>query len=124
MRGTLLAVGLGGAVGTGARAGLSLAALHMLADAAFIATLAANILGAALIGYLATRALPPVPAALLMTGFCGGFTTFSLFSLEVLVLMETSVSAALAYGAVSLVLWIAAVSAGYRLGRGQISTIR
>jgi len=119
MRGTLLAVGIGGAVGTGARIGLSLTALQMLPDAAFIATLAANVLGAALIGYLATRPLRPIAAALLMTGFCGGFTTFSLFSLEVLVLLERSIFAAVAYGVASVVLWIGAAALGYRLGQGQ-----
>lgn len=119
MRGTLLAVGIGGAIGTGARIGLSLTALHMVPDAAFIATLGANVLGAALIGYLATRTLRPVAAAFLMPGFCGGFTTFSLFSLEVLVLLERGIFAAAIYGVASLVLWIAAAALGYRLGRGQ-----
>ncbi|WFE74483.1 CrcB family protein [Roseinatronobacter sp. S2] len=124
MRGTLLAVGIGGAVGTGARIALSLAALHLLPDAAYIATLAANVLGAALIGYLATRTLRPIATAFLMTGFCGGFTTFSLFSFEVLVLLETGAVAALAYGTVSLVLWVGATAAGYRLGMGRNSATR
>jgi len=116
MRDTLLAAGIGGAVGTGARVALSLAAVNLLPDAVFIATFAANVIGAALIGYLATRALPPVASALLITGFCGGFTTFSLFSLEVLMLLERSIVAGLAYGAVSLVVWIGSVALGYRLG--------
>lgn len=117
MRGiTLLGVGIGGAVGTGARVAISLAALRVLPDAAYIATLSANILGAALIGYLATRALRPATSALLMTGFCGGFTTFSLFSLEVLILLERSLAAGLAYGAASFVAWVGAAALGYRLG--------
>lgn len=112
----LLAVGVGGAVGTGARVALSLAALHLLPEYGVLATLGANVLGAALIGFLATRAFGPVARALMMTGFCGGFTTFSLFSVEVLMLLERSVLAALGYGAVSVVLWIGAAALGYRLG--------
>ncbi len=113
----LLWVGLGGALGTGLRFGLSLLALRFMVDYAFFATLAANVLGAALIGYLAIRDLGARARALWMTGFCGGFTTFSLFSLEVVMLFERGMGIALGYGAVSLVLWLGAVWAGVVLGR-------
>ena len=113
----LLWVGLGGALGTGLRFGFSLLALRYMAEHAFVATLGANVLGAALIGYLATRDLGALARALWMTGFCGGFTTFSLFSLEVVMLFERGKGIALGYGAVSLVMWLGAVWAGVALGR-------
>jgi len=113
-----LAIGLGGALGTGLRVGLSVLALRHMPESAYLATLLANILGAALIGYLSTRALALGQKALWMTGFCGGFTTFSLFSLEIVTLLERSVPEALVYGAASLILWILAVWGGWRLGQG------
>ncbi|MGL4414586.1 fluoride efflux transporter FluC, partial [Roseinatronobacter monicus] len=86
--GVLVAIAIGGALGTGARAAISMAGMQILEENAYLATLLVNVLGAALIGYLATRALQPRAQALWMTGFCGGFTTFSLFSLEILLLLE------------------------------------
>ncbi len=116
----LLWVGLGGAMGTGLRFAFSLLALWMVAEHAYLATLAANVLGAALIGYLATRELSPTARALWMTGFCGGFTTFSLFSLEVVMLFERTAALALGYAGGSLALWLLALWGGVALGRKSV----
>ncbi len=113
----LIAVGLGGAFGTGARVSLSVAALNLIPDHTYLATLLANTLGSALIGYFAAQICSPTRQAFLMTGFCGGFTTFSLFSLEVLSLAQERVSLALGYAGISLFLWMTGVCAGYRLAR-------
>ncbi len=115
----ILAVGLGGALGTVARYLLSLGAVTLQPGAAVLATLMANILGAGLIGYLATRPLAPRARAFLMTGFCGGFTTFSMVSLELVLLIERSLALAAAYAGVSLGAWMLAVWAGYRLGHAR-----
>lgn len=118
----LLAVALGGAIGTGARFGLSLMAISMLPGHVYLATLLANSLGAGLIGYLATCRLSPILRALLMTGFCGGFTTFSLFSLEVLLLAQRDLTLAFGYAGVSVCVWLLAVGLGHKLGQRASAT--
>ena len=63
--------------------------------------------------------LPPSPAlrAVVMVGVCGGFTTFSAFSLQTLELMKGDrVGTALLNVALSVILCVAAVAAGYQIG--------
>lgn len=59
------------------------------------ATLTVNMLGSLLIGWITGVQLPAehwfnsaVCRQFMVTGFCGGFTTFSVFSLETLALLE------------------------------------
>jgi CrcB protein len=84
-------------------------------------TLAVNVAGCALIGVLAALFTPPergFPWRLfLLPGFCGGFTTFSAFSLETLGLWRTEHGdKAMLYIAASLVFCLLAVWAGLTLG--------
>ncbi|MCK9170024.1 MAG: fluoride efflux transporter CrcB [Treponema sp.] len=91
----ILYVAAGGALGSVLRYAISLVPLKT--DFPF-QTFITNIAGALLIGFIATFAVlragqtaGRVPAKLLLllkTGFCGGFTTFSTFSLETLSLFE------------------------------------
>jgi CrcB protein len=54
----------------------------------------------------------------LMTGICGGFTTFSAFSLQTLELMQAGdIAPALAYAVGSVVLCVLGTYAGWMLGR-------
>lgn len=87
---TALLVGLGGFVGTILRYGLG----RIPIDGGFpLMTMAINILGSFLIGVIAGLAqdkeiVSPNTALFFQTGLCGGFTTFSAFSLETVVLIQ------------------------------------
>lgn len=88
----LLAISLGAAAGACLRWGLGLAALRLPA-AWPLGTLAANWLGAYLIGlvfavFTAHSEWPPIYRLLIATGFLGGLTTFSTFSLEAVQLLQ------------------------------------
>jgi len=83
-------VALGGALGSVGRYGVGLALARY--ESFPIGTLMANVLGSLLIGFCAglfEGDQKSRPAALfLMIGFCGGFTTFSAFSLQSLELLR------------------------------------
>ncbi len=107
-----LAVLVGGAAGTGARAAIDLALLGTHPWQ----TLGINVVGAFALGVLVARAWPVAPEwvrAGVGTGLLGGFTTFSALALAV---ASTPDAVVLAYLAASMVLGIAAAWAGLRLG--------
>ncbi len=83
-------------------------------------TLLINVAGSLVIGVAAT-ALPAASSdvrAFLMVGICGGFTTFSSYSLQSLELLQAGrMGAALAYMAASVALCLAATATGWGLGR-------
>lgn len=113
----VLAVALGGALGSIARHVL---ALLFAGFGPGWATLAANGAGSFLIGFLWARfgAGRPLLRAFAFTGFCGGFTTFSMFSLETVALAAAEGwGPAVAGIGASLAVWLAAVALGFRLGR-------
>lgn len=91
---SLLLVGLGSALGGMMRYGVSLLRVPYPSTFPWW-TLAVNVLGSLLIGLLAGWLGPGNERSrlLLMTGICGGFTTFSAFSLESIGLFETGESA-------------------------------
>ena len=117
---TCLYVTLGGALGTLARYLLSILALPISHRFPW-ATLIANVTGCALIGFVGTLTLThgrhPLSENMrlfLMVGFCGGYTTFSAFSLQTLDLIRNGYSARAAVNvAASVVLCIFAVAAGH-----------
>jgi len=81
-------------------------------------TLSINAAGCFLIGLLAAQTLPPHFRALLVPGFCGGFTTFSAFSLEFLMLQrEQRHWEAWGYVAASIFICLLAVAAGTFCGK-------
>lgn len=117
------AVATGSAIGGTLRAIASLL-IHAHAAPGFPwGTLFANVTGSFLIGFYATLTGPDGrifastrQRQFFMTGICGGYTTFSVFSLETfeLFLRDAPGAAALNVG-VSLAGWLAAVWLGHRL---------
>ena len=93
--------------------------LQRAAGASFpVGTLVINVTGSFLLGFLlryalGTASVTPEVRALLTTGFCGGYTTFSTFSYEAVALAEDGAWARVgAYVAASVLLSIAAAFLG------------
>ncbi|MFH7827040.1 fluoride efflux transporter CrcB [Kluyvera chengduensis] len=88
----LLAVFIGGGTGSVARWLLSLK-FNPMHHAIPLGTLTANLIGAFIIGaglawFNRLPQIDPVWKLLITTGFCGGLTTFSTFSAEVVFLLQ------------------------------------
>ena len=115
----LLLVGLGGFIGSVARFLVSKLNLSWHFLSIPMGTLTVNVLGSFIIGILvgisAKSDLISTDLRLfLMVGFCGGFTTFSSFSSENLMLMQNGqVVTVLIYTALSILLGFLAVYLGY-----------
>lgn len=117
----LLWVGLGGAIGAMARHAAGAAMLATATAWRFpVGTLAVNVTGCLLIGVFAAFAetLPGLNGAarlFLVTGVLGGYTTFSAFGLEtMLMLRRGDAMLATGYVAASIVLGLAAVWLGMK----------
>jgi fluoride exporter len=128
----LLLVASGGAVGSAARYAVSGVAQRLFTSgagsgaasiAAFPAgTLVVNVTGSLLIGVLAGLAesrllLTAELRLLLVTGVLGGYTTFSAFSLETLLLLRAGqTTTALTSVGLQVLLGVAAAFAGFTMG--------
>jgi protein CrcB len=82
-------IGLGGALGSIARAWLAVAVVRITGPQFPWGTILINVLGSFVIGFFSTLtgsgsrfAVPADVRAFVMVGICGGFTTFSSFSLQ------------------------------------------
>jgi CrcB protein len=120
----LLLVALGGAVGASGRHLVGLASLRLLGPGWPWGTITANVAGGLAMGLLVgwlTAAEPPNATALrygLGVGFLGGFTTFSAFSLEVVLMLERrDWTAAATYIGVSMLGAVGAVILGLMIAR-------
>jgi len=112
----ILLIGIGGAAGSIARFLLQ----RWLNDSFPIGTLTVNIAGCFIIGILWAIAIKNNWSTnyrlFLMTGFCGGFTTFSAFTLESILLLQNSrYLFFIIYIFSSLVLGLLATFAGYKM---------
>jgi CrcB protein len=119
----VLAIAAGGAVGALLRYWTSTAVHSRLGTAFPYGTLAVNILGSLLMGFLyiwliERMAAGPALRAFLLIGVLGAFTTFSTFSVETLNLMEAGHPArALANVLVSVIVCVAAAGLGILAAR-------
>ncbi len=119
----VLAVAVGGAFGCALRYLTTLGAARLVGVGFPVGTLLVNVAGCLLAGLffgLAEErvALSPVVRLLVMTGFLGGFTTFSAFSLETVnLLRDGSWAIAAASLIANNVVGIGAALAGIYLGR-------
>ena len=118
-----LIVFLGGGLGAAARHGVNMIVAGMLGTSFPFGTQAINVIGSflmgAMVGYFAFRGEASQHWRLfLTTGILGGFTTFSAFSLETVLLYERgqSVSAAI-YVVTSVVLSVAGLMGALSLLR-------
>ena len=114
---TTLAVAVGGVVGVLARWGLTRLTLH--SDALLWTTVGINVFGSFLLGLLvAEHWFSRDLREGLGVGLLGGFTTFSTFSVQVVLEVDGGrPGTALACVVGSVVGGIAAATAGYMLGR-------
>ena len=123
MIGVVLAVAGGGALGSLLRFATANWVTAHWPQHFFLATLAVNLVGCLLIGYLFGLFLlrPDLPLELragLIVGFLGGLTTFSSFSLDTLRLLESGqLATALGYALASVVISLLATWAGLALNK-------
>lgn len=114
-----LLVALGGGIGASGRYLLSSYALRQFGPGFPIGTMAANIIGSALmgvlVGWLAFKGAEGGQGIRLFlgVGLLGGFTTFSAFSLESFIMLEKkSYGAFMGYVSASVMLSLAALALG------------
>lgn len=114
---TTLLVAAGGTLGVLARFGISRLTIH--SEALIWSTVAINVVGSLLLGLLVAGAwFDRDIREALGVGFLGGLTTFSTFSVQVVLETEAGeMGRALAYLVVSVVGGLAAAGVGYALGR-------
>lgn len=117
-------IAIGGALGAIIRYAVSVQMIRLAGPGFPWGTFCVNVVGSFLMGVLAALLLRRGDAGLshlapfLMTGILGGFTTFSAFSLETLVLIERGrPGLALLYAGGSVAAGLAAVMAGIWLFR-------
>ena len=120
----VLLVAVGGALGASGRYGLSALTLRHFGPGFPVGTLAANIIGSALmgllVGWLAFKGAEASQSLRLFmgVGLLGGFTTFSAFSLESFLMLEKKqYGALLGYVSASLFISLAALALGLWLSR-------
>ena len=115
----LFLVGIGGFIGSIIRYKAGVLIMSRTQSTFPFGTFFVNLAGAFLIGLFISSALKSQQTAmlLLVTGFCGGFTTFSTFALENLKLVQSGQwSVLMSYTLLSLLGGIGLCWAGYQVG--------
>lgn len=121
-----LAVALGGALGALARYLVSASLAFVTVGGIPIGIITVNVLGSFLMGVLVAIltnvwAPPEEIRSMLTVGLLGGFTTFSVFSLDVVMLVDRGrIDLAALYAVASVVLSVGALFVGLRLVRAVL----
>lgn len=118
----VLLVGAGGFAGSVCRYLVSVGLAALPFSTAFpVSTLTVNIAGSLLIGFFMSLTSHNWLIFIGMVGFCGGFTTFSTFSAEILAMAKASQwMMAAGYALLSVVACVAATALGLWLGKTLI----
>ena len=120
----LVFIALGGAIGACLRYLMTIGMSRLVGGGYPWGTLAANVVGSlamgALVGWLMRRGGDGETLRLFLgVGLLGGFTTFSTFSLEVMLLWQRGeAGSAITYAAASVMLSVLALIAGLVIARG------
>jgi CrcB protein len=119
---SLLVVALGGALGSVLRYLVGLAFLRAGVTALAVATFTVNVTGSLALGFLARYLAPPHGSTTmflaLTVGLCGGYTTFSTFTLDMFTLAERGAAGrAVLYALASVAVSYAALALGYQIAR-------
>jgi fluoride exporter len=126
----ILSVAAGGGVGSVARYVFARTMQDHFGSTFPVGTFAVNLLGCLILGFLMrivldTGEFSPTTRALLTTGFCGGFTTFSTFAWEATALIEEgSLRRAAAYVSGNVVAGLAGIWLGTAAARLPLSAVR
>ena len=122
----IILIFIGGGLGAVSRFTLSESIYSILGRSFPFGILTCNILGSLLIGFLSALFMHKLHGLeltnnlkiLSITGFLGGFTTFSSFSLDVLQLLQNgAILRAISYILVSIIISIIFVYLGYEIGK-------
>jgi CrcB protein len=123
-------IAAGGALGSVCRFLLTGVVQRQLGTGFPYGTLVVNVTGSLLLGILLrysldTPGVSPEARALLATGFCGGYTTFSAFSYETMALLQAGdYRRAVGYAVASVVISLLAMYAGLEFARVLIAARR
>lgn len=122
----LLMVALGGAVGASGRYAVGVLAGQMAHGTFPVGTFAVNAIGSAVLGVLVASmsvwSPSPELRAFMVVGVLGGFTTFSAFSLDVVLLIERGrPGLAAGYAIATVAIAVGGLFAGMRLTRMMLA---
>jgi fluoride exporter len=120
-----IGVGLGGLVGSLLRYFVSLTAGGMLNNGFPVGTLLVNLAGSLFLGWFTSKVaarsrMNPLLSASIGTGLTGSFTTFSTFSMETLMLIESGrIGLGIVYVLLSSAGGLLLAAAGFKVGAAK-----